>query len=201
MQIDNMTTRRILRLIRENTAFLCCDIQSVFQPTIYHFDHVAHTADVLVQAARILQIPLVVSEQYPEKLGRTLVDVSSAHTVFSKTAFSMLTDSFPADMLNARDTYVLFGIEAHVCVQQTALDLLTRGKQVVIVTDAVSSSRPLDRSTALHRLSCDGVILMTAESVMFEIMRSKDVPEFKEISSLSKQIAKFAMNGVGLSNL
>jgi len=90
---------------------------------------------------------------------------------------------------------VLFGIEAHICVQQTALDLLSLGKNVVIVTDGVSSSRSLDRTTALHRLASVGAILMTAESVMFELLRTKDCREFEAISKIAKSIGKFAEMG------
>ena len=186
----------MLRLTRDRTAFLCCDIQEIFKRTIFQFDHVAHTANLLAKASRVLKIPMVVSEQYPEKLGKTYsgIDISNG-TVYSKTDFSMITAGFPAEVFEQRHAFVLFGIETHVCVLQTALDLLARGKAVVIVTDGVSSSRPLDRSTALSRLSSAGAILMTAESVMFEIMRTKDCAEFKEISAIAKEIGVFNNSG------
>jgi nicotinamidase-related amidase len=180
------------RLIRNKTAFLCCDLQSIFQNTIHRFEHVTHTASALVKGAKVLGVPVVISEQYPEKLGHTVPIIeTSGCTLYSKTKFSMLTEAFPASIRDKTTSFVLFGIEAHVCVHQTALDLLNMGKHVVIVTDAVSSSRPLDRTTAFHNLSRAGASLMTAESVLFELMQSKDVPEFKEISALAKSIAAF----------
>ena len=182
----------ILRLAKESTAFLCCDIQSAFKSTIWRFSHVARTAELMIQAGKIFAIPVVVSEQHPEKLGKTAFDVSAAHIVYPKTKFSMITQGFPEEIMRSKSTFVLFGIEAHVCAQQTALDLLEAGKNVVLVTDGISSSRPLDRSTALHRLSQAGAVLMTAEAVMFELMLSKDVPEFKEISGIAKLIASHA---------
>jgi nicotinamidase-related amidase len=187
----------MLRLTKDKTAFLCCDIQEVFKKTIFQFEHVARTANWLIRASHILKIPTVVSEQYPEKLGRTFseIDVSACH-VYSKTDFSMLTRSFPTDILSTKKAFVLFGIETHVCVQQTALDLLDAGKSVIIVTDGVSSSRPLDRSTALARLSSVGAVLMTAESVMFEIMRTKDCDEFKAVSAIAKEIGLFGSSGL-----
>lgn len=192
----------MLRLTREKTAFLCCDIQEIFKRTVFQFEHVSVIASLLVRGAQILNIPVVISEQYPERLGKTCepIDMLKCH-VFTKTRFSMITDGFPKSVLDERSSFVLFGIETHVCVQQTALDLLQQGKSVVLVTDAVSSSRPLDRTTAIQRLSQDGATLMTAESVLFELMRTKDCPEFKPISSIAKEIAAYNAKGPILSTL
>lgn len=197
-----MASRQLLRLTRDKTAFLCCDIQTVFQSTIHRFDHVAHTASILVNAGRIFNVAVIVSEQYPEKLGKTVstIDVNGLH-VYPKVEFSMITDGFPNSILTGKDTFVLFGIETHVCVMQTAIDLLIAGKHVVLVTDAVSSSRELDRSTALHRLTHAGVVLMTAESVMFDLMRTKNAAEFKQISALAQQIAQYSKDYSTLSSL
>lgn len=190
------------RLTRDKTAFLCCDIQEIFRKTIFQFEHVANTASLLVRGGHIFNIPVVVSEQYPERLGKTCepIDVHKCH-VFPKTRFSMITEGFPGKLLSEKSSFVLFGIETHVCVQQTALDLLQQGKSVVLVTDAVSSSRPLDRTTAIHRLSREGATLMTAESVLFELMQTKDCPEFKAISSIAKEIAAYSVKGPVLSTL
>ena len=180
------------RLSKGKTVFLCCDIQTIFQPSIHCFAQIEKTAALLVQAAKIFTIPVIVSEQYPEKLGHTAVsiDTSSSH-LYSKTIFSMLAPGFPMQILNDRDSFVLFGIEAHVCVHQTALDLLEKGKHVVLVTDAILSSRELDRSTAISNLMRKGADIMSAESVLFELMRTKDAPEFKEISQIAKTIAAY----------
>ena len=181
------------RLSRGKTAFLCCDIQTIFQSSIHRFNHVEKTAALLVQAAKIFKIPVIVSEQYPEKLGHTVgsIDTSSCH-VYSKTIFSMLAPGFPDNLLVDRDSFVLFGIETHVCVHQTALDLLEKGKHVVLVSDGISSSRELDRSTAIVNLTRKGADVMSAESVLFELMRTKDAPEFKEISQIAKSIAAYS---------
>jgi hypothetical protein len=180
----------MIRLTRDKTAFLCCDIQQIFKKTIFQFEHVAKTASLMIKAAHVLKIPVVVSEQYPEKLGRTYeaIDIKNCH-IYSKTDFSMITNEFPREVLSEKQAFVLFGIETHVCVQQTALDLLEKGKSVILVTDGVSSSRPLDRSTAIQRLNHAGAVVMTAEAVMFEIMRTKNCPEFREISGIAKEIA------------
>ena len=195
-------SRQLLRLSKDRTAFLCCDIQEVFRSTIHRFEHVTNTASTLMAAAHVFNIPVVVSEQYPEKLGKTAhpIDTSKSH-VYSKTKFSMIADGFPSSVLSGKDAFVLFGIETHVCVQQTALDLLEMGKSVVLVTDGVSSSRDLDRSTAIHRLSQCGAVLMSAEAVMFELMRTKDCDEFKTISGFAKQLAAFGKANSVLSSL
>ena len=197
-----MATHQLKRLSRQQAVFLCCDIQSIFKATVHKFDHVATTASFLVEAAKVMGIPVVVSEQYPDKLGHTVpsIDLQQAH-VYSKTLFSMVSPSFPNSLLTSRSSFVLFGIETHVCVQQTALDLLEIGKHVVLVTDGVSSSRPLDRSTAISRLSSAGAILMTAESVLFELMRSKDADEFRDISRIAKAIATYAKENETLCSL
>jgi nicotinamidase-related amidase len=186
------------RISRSRSVFLCCDIQSIFQQTIHRFNQVEKTASLLVQAAKIFDIPVVVSEQYPEKLGRTVtcIDTTSC-CVYSKTIFSMIVPDFPDKLLKC-DSFILFGIEAHVCVHQTALDLLERGKHVILVTDAISSSRELDRSTALANLSRRGADLMSAESVMFELLKTKDAPEFKEISKIAKELSTFYKDSKGL---
>ena len=180
------------RLSKSKTVFLCCDIQSNFKSTIFRFSHVERMSSLLVQAAKILDVPVVVSEQYPEKLGHTVpsIDTSGCH-VYSKTKFSMIAPGFPEQYFSERDSFVLFGIEAHVCVHQTALDLLEKGKHVILVTDAISSSRELDRSTAISNLTRKGADIMSTESVLFELLRSKDSPEFKEISQIAKNIATF----------
>ncbi len=176
-------------------------MQSAFKTTVAHFDHAAHTASVLIQGGAIFGIPLVVSEQYPEKLGHTVLDVTTARAVYPKTTFSMINDSFPREMLQTRETFILFGIEAHVCILQTALDLLANQKSVVLVTDAISSSRTLDRSTAFHRLASAGAVLMTAESILFELAKSKDAPEFKDVSALAKRIASYSRDNQVMSSL
>lgn len=109
--------------------------------------------------------------------------------MFEKKKFSMITEEVES-LLNTkefveRDSVVLFGIEAHVCVQQTCLDLLQMGKNVHIVVDGVSSQQPFDREIALQRMSNAGAFLTTAQSIAFMLMQSADHPEFKKVSKLT----------------
>eukprot|EP00747_Dinoflagellata_sp_TGD_P210021 gnl/TRDRNA2_/TRDRNA2_83364_c0_seq1.p1 gnl/TRDRNA2_/TRDRNA2_83364_c0~~gnl/TRDRNA2_/TRDRNA2_83364_c0_seq1.p1 ORF type:complete len:190 (-),score=38.27 gnl/TRDRNA2_/TRDRNA2_83364_c0_seq1:38-553(-) len=146
------------------------------------------TAKTMIQGADIYEIPLIVTEQYPKALLHTVseLDISRAK-VFEKTRFSMCTNEFLSHLdAQKRKACVIFGVEAHVCVQQTALDLLSRGYTVHVLADGVSSQRAADRETALNRLRQSGAFITSVESVLFELLRSKDAAEFKQISQLAK---------------
>merc|ERR1712194_368664 len=154
---------------------------------------VINTAKTMVQAAEIFDIPLVVTEQYPKALGHTVTEIDLANKkecdssciqrmqVFEKTRFSMCTDEVFAhlqlDGMKGRKSAVLFGVETHVCVQQTALDLLARNYTVHVLADGVSSQRAIDREVAIERLRQSGAFITTSESVLFELLREKDAPQ------------------------
>mmetsp|Transcript_42182 Transcript_42182/g.78455 ORF Transcript_42182/g.78455 Transcript_42182/m.78455 type:complete len:203 (+) Transcript_42182:60-668(+) len=176
------------RLSPASTVFLLCDVQERFRDVIDRMPEVIAAAKSMMDGGEVLSIPILITEQYPKALGHTVpeLDVAKAK-VFEKTKFSMCTDEFLSHLqsLGRRDV-VLFGVETHVCVQQTAFDLIERGFQVHVLADGVSSQRPLDRETALHRLRQVGCFVTTAESVLFELLRSKDAPEFKATSACVK---------------
>ncbi|CAJ1374809.1 unnamed protein product [Effrenium voratum] len=176
------------RLAAASTVFLLCDVQEIFRDVIDRMGQVIAAAKTMVDASNVLAIPVIVSEQYPKALGHTVpeVDVSQAK-VFEKTKFSMCTEEFVQHLaVLDRKAAVIFGVETHVCVQQTALDLLSKGIQVHVLADGCSSQRPMDREVALDRLRQAGCFVTTAESVLFELLRTKDAPEFKLISGLVK---------------
>jgi hypothetical protein len=146
-----------------------------------------------------LDLPVVFTEQYPKAFKHTvpeLLPFTEGVPVFEKKQFSMLTPEVEEHLkglgLNMGDSeveavedeshVVLFGIEAHVCVKQTTLDLLERGVNVHLVGDAVSSQRPLDRSLAMFALTGAGAAITSVESLMFELVQSADHPKFKDIS-------------------
>mmetsp|Transcript_28854 Transcript_28854/g.73216 ORF Transcript_28854/g.73216 Transcript_28854/m.73216 type:complete len:228 (+) Transcript_28854:84-767(+) len=178
--------QNVVRLRMEDAVFLLCDVQEKFETVIDKMPHVITTAKVLLSAADAMKIPVVVTEQYPKALGKTVktLDVSKA-TVFEKTKFSMCTPEVVEHLKHlGRRSAVIFGVEAHVCVQQTALDLLDLGYDVHLVADGVSSQRPGDRATALSRMQQAGVMVTTSESLIFEMLREKEAPEFKAVSRL-----------------
>jgi nicotinamidase-related amidase len=169
-------------LSRERAALVVIDVQQGFS-AYETFDEVAAACGKLLSAARILELPRIVSEQYPKGLGPT-VDVVGIEREqpLEKTVFSAVrADGFD---LQGRDQAIVCGIEAHVCVSQTALDLLDRGVQVHVPADAVGSRHRIDYERGLERLERAGAIVSTVEAALFELLERAGTPEFKAIQKL-----------------
>ncbi|XP_072515134.1 isochorismatase domain-containing protein 1 [Salminus brasiliensis] len=175
------------------TAFFCCDMQERFRPAIKYFGDIISVGQRLLQGARILGIPVIVSEQYPKGLGSTVqeMDLTGAKMVFPKTKFSMVLPDVEASLAEIQGvrSIVLFGVETHVCIQQTALDLIGRGFEVHIVADATSSRSMMDRMFALERLARTGIIITTSEAVLLQLVADKEHPKFKEVQNIIKASA------------
>jgi len=186
--------RHVGKLSPATSCLLLCDIQERFSPLIYKTDTIVSTAQFLTSVGRALNIPVVATQQYTKAFGPTVsgcfADAADleATPIFEKKLFSMLTpevrDHLARPEMKDRTSYVLFGIEAHVCVQQTCLDLLERGHDVHVVVDGVSSQQPLDREVALQRMAGAGAFLTTAQSAAFMLLQSADHPNFKAVSKL-----------------
>lgn len=176
-----------MRLLPQTTVFLSCDLQQRFQSLIWGMGAVVQSAKILHQAARVMGVPVVATEQYPKAFGHTLAEVElpQGSPVFEKTQFSMLIPEVE-EHLSGRTAVVLYGIEAHVCVLQTALELRERGFDVYIPLDGVSSQRPLDRQAAIERMRQAGCKITSTESVLFELMGSTQYPHFKAVSAILK---------------
>jgi len=143
----------------------------------------------LMQAAKTLEVPSVITEQYPDALGESVEAVSTHADVkaIAKTAFSAVAvPAFKAQCQRDRSQIILVGLESHICVLQTALDLLQQGKQVFVVEDAVISRNPQNKCNALMRLANAGCIITNTESVLFEWLGDAQHPAFKAISKLIK---------------
>eukprot|EP01127_Copromyxa_protea_P007080 TRINITY_DN17005_c0_g1_i1.p1 TRINITY_DN17005_c0_g1~~TRINITY_DN17005_c0_g1_i1.p1 ORF type:complete len:198 (+),score=37.37 TRINITY_DN17005_c0_g1_i1:172-765(+) len=182
-----MLARSVGKIQLNKTAFFLCDIQERFRPHIQAFPAVVQVAKTMTAAAKELQLPLIITEQYPEGLGKTVSELDTAYgKVYAKKTFSMVSDQILEDIKDA-DSVVLFGIEAHVCILQTAFDLIENGKSVHLVVDGTSSMRQFDRITAFQRMRDAGVFITTCESILFQLVRSADHPNFKAISNLMKQ--------------
>jgi len=171
-------------MIRANdAALLVIDVQDGFG-SYKCFEDVVAGAAKLVQAAGILDLPVTVTEQYPKGLGPTTAAVGLPEEVtrLEKTVFSACrAEGF---QLHGRQQVVLCGIEAHVCVAQTALDLLEQGIEVHVVTDAVGSRHKRDRKVGLRRLEQAGCVLTTVEMVLLELCERAGTPEFKDIQRI-----------------
>jgi nicotinamidase-related amidase len=156
-------------------------------------ERVVKNSAILLQAARLLDVPLHVTEQYPKGLGHTEAAVAQHFPadidVVSKTCFaSSGAAGFDAalDARQGRHQVVLAGMEAHVCVLQSAMELLGRGYQVFVVEDAVSSRDDAHRHNAMARLRQAGAVVTNTESVLFEWLRDASHPQFKAVTALIK---------------
>jgi nicotinamidase-related amidase len=181
------------RLEKQRVAFLLIDLQERFRELIDGMAGVAAQCSRLVRFADRLGIPVVVTEQYPAALGRTLPEIAGVlpkgTTPIEKTTFSCGGDEGFRRAVAAlkREQWVIFGIETHVCVYQTALDLLRDGRQVVLAADAVSSRRPSDREAALARMRDLDVHVVSTEMVLFEILRQAGTPDFRAVAPILKE--------------
>jgi nicotinamidase-related amidase len=169
-------------LDRERTALIVVDVQEGFRPYA-SFAGVAEACAKLVRAARILDVPRVVSEQYPKGLGHTAPEVGlEEERPLEKSVFSAArAEGFD---LAGRDQALVCGIETHVCVSQTVLDLLERGVQVQVPADAVGSRHGIDYERGLERLERAGAVVTTVEAALFELLERAGTPEFKAVQKL-----------------
>ncbi len=169
-------------LDRERAALIVVDVQEGFRP-YESFAGVAAACAKLVQAARILDVPRVVSEQYPKGLGHTAPEIGlEGERPVEKSVFSAArAEGFD---LAGRDQAVVCGIETHVCVSQTVLDLLERGVEVQVPADAVGSRHGIDYERGLERLERAGAVVTTVEAALFELLERAGTPEFKAVQRL-----------------
>eukprot|EP00455_Lapot_gusevi_P041853 TRINITY_DN489_c0_g1_i2.p1 TRINITY_DN489_c0_g1~~TRINITY_DN489_c0_g1_i2.p1 ORF type:complete len:202 (+),score=56.22 TRINITY_DN489_c0_g1_i2:80-685(+) len=186
-------SRSVGRVAIQNTAFFLCDVQERFRDLIQFMPSVIHVSSQMTRAAKILNIPLIVTEQYPKALGRTVPEIDLKEfqpAPFEKFKFSMWTpevEQHVTQNLPLVKSIALFGIEAHVCVLQTAMDLVERGYEVHLIADGTSSTRQADRMMAFERLKQMGVFMTTSESFLFQLMGGAKFEKFREISNLSKE--------------
>lgn len=181
----------IKRLRKEETILLIIDVQERLIPAIHQAERVVHSCVVLSQAAQTLQLPIIVTEQYPEKIGATVSEITSVlneYQPIAKKYFSAYTPEV-ADLLKStseRSSILLCGVEAHVCVQQTALDLLANGFDVFVARDAISSRTVANAEIGWQRMIGAGAIPISVESALFELLQTADAQEFKVIHQLIK---------------
>jgi len=180
-------------LDRDRSVLVLIDVQERLFPHVYEQARVLSRIDLLIYAAKLLHVPLVLTEQYPRGLGRTIDAIRQAlpeEQPLEKMDFSCLPALGFRERLSSlkRDQIVLAGIETHICVTQTALDLSSQGERIFVVADATASRRPLDAQTALRRLDRNGLTILTAESVVFEWLRRAGTEEFKALQPKLKAL-------------
>ena len=174
-------------LDRDRSALVVIDVQEAFRSAVLDFEQVAGNVAKLVEGARVIGIPVVATEQYPKGLGSTVpevADVLDGTAPIEKTCFpASRAEGFD---LAGRDQVLLCGIEAHVCVNQTAHDLLDRGLEVHVAQDAVSSRSAENRDLGLHKMVASGAIVTSVETALFELLGAAGSDEFKLVQALVK---------------
>ena len=177
-------------LTLDSTALVIIDAQIKLMNVIPDRDPISANLNRLTEAAEFLGLTTIITEQLPDKLGSTInrVKVPTGTHVISKSAFSCWGEPVFRDELASHgpSTVLLAGVETHVCVHQTALDLIDNGYQVQIVADAVGSRSPANRDLALRRLESEGVKLTNTEMLLFELLGDARNPAFKSILGLVK---------------
>ncbi len=171
----------------KNTLFLMVDIQEKFRNVIPEMDKIIKNSSILNKFAEMQNIPIFVTEQYPEGLGKTLEDiyVPSHAKPFIKTRFSIFDDKIDR-FIHRKTNVVIYGIEAHICITQTALDAKKKGFDVYVIADAVSSRTMENKDIAINRLRQEGCIISSTEMFIFEMIQDANIPQFKDISKLVK---------------
>ena len=177
-------------LKKDEVAFVLVDIQEKFVPVVYNIEALIDNASKLVKGACILKIPLIVTEQYPKGLGRTVnkISLDDKQGIIEKISFDCFgCDEFTKKLeeLEVR-SLVIFGIEAHVCVLKTALEAVARNYEAHVVADATSSRTEQNRLLALERLRQSGIFVVSTEMILFQLMDRAGTDEFKAISRLIK---------------
>ena len=176
----------------DDTALLVVDVQERLVPAIAGRERVVWNCRRLVDGAKALGLPVIATEQYPKGLGPTVPELAERlGPCPSKLTFSCggCPELFEALAAQGRQKLLVCGVEAHVCVQQTVLDLLAHGWRVYVATDAVGSRFAEDRETALRRMELAGATLTTAEAALFEWCQVAGTPQFKIISQLAREPA------------
>ena len=173
------------------SLFLIIDDQVRLLPSIYDAEKMLHNTEILIQGLKILNVPMVITQQYTKGLGMSDSSIylhTGTEDYLEKRTFSCWKDENIRHYIetSGRRQVNLCGIETHICVLQTALDLVHAGYETVLVTDCTSSRKSSDKATALQRMIQEGVTLTSYESLLFEMMETSLHPHFKEISALIK---------------
>jgi nicotinamidase-related amidase len=174
----------------DDTVLLVVDMQDKLLPTIDQADRCIQATTRIIKAGKCLGLPILLTEQYPAGLGRTCAALAELLTdvpLIEKTRFTACVEQVTAQLRAlARPHVLVTGIEAHVCVQQTVLDLLRLGYSPYVCADGVSSRRPIDRDVAIQRMRHAGAVVTTTESAIFELLGQAGTDTFKEILKIVK---------------
>jgi len=180
-----------MRILKENTVAVIIDVQEKLFPHMFEKEMLRKNLNILMQGINILGLPAILTEQYTKGLGPTIPSLREYVKEYSsveKTAFSCCDESvFMSKLREMKVNFVILaGIEAHVCVLQTAIDLLQNGFLPVIIEDCTSSRKIKDKAIAIKRMAREGAIISSCESILFELLRFSGNEQFKAVSRLIK---------------
>lgn len=175
----------------ENCSLVIVDVQGKLAQIMHEKETLFKNIQILIKTAKILKIPILWCQQVPKALGPTVPEIAellSDVEPINKSSFSCCGDEHFNRKLNElnRNQVLICGIETHVCVYQTAVDLVRKGFYVNIISDAVSSRTKKNRKIALKRIAADGAKISSVEIALFELLKTAEHPNFKEIAKLIK---------------
>lgn len=176
--------------IKEHTALMVIDVQERLMPVIHEKERIFDNVNKLLKGAEILDLEVVITEQYPKGLGNTCKEVQLPENpnIIEKICFSSLLNDAVKEQLKLTNvkTLIICGVEAHICVLKTTLDAIAQGYQVHVVADAVSSRTPENKQLAIERMRQAGAFITSVEMILFMLLDQAGTEEFKAISKLIK---------------
>lgn len=176
-----------MRVERENTIALVIDYQEKLVPVMHEKEKLIHDSAILLAGLKQLEIPMIITQQYTKGLGTTVKEITDAvghEEYLDKISFSAFESV--KEKIKGNKFVIVCGIETHICVLQTVIDLAANGYIPVVVVDCVSSRKPNDRRIALKRMKEEGAILTTYESILFELLKVAGTETSKKIQRLIK---------------
>ena len=174
-----------MRIERENTVALVIDYQEKLVPVMQNKEAVIHNAGILLEGLRVLEVPMIITQQYTKGLGTTVKEITDAigHDEYvEKISYSAY--ELVKEQIQGKRFVIVCGIESHICVLQTVIDLVAEGYVPVVVEDCISSRKANDKEVALERMKKEGAILTTYESILFELLKAAGTDTSKKIQRL-----------------
>jgi len=180
-----------MRIIKDNSLAVIIDVQERLFPHMHEKEKLEKNLGILINGFKILNLPVIVTEQYTKGLGMTIPSLKMKldnYPFFEKTAFSCCDEkNFMKTLKESKSSHIIIaGIESHVCILQTTIDLIQNNFIPVVIEDCISSRRPHDKKVALKRMIKEGAIISSYESILFELLRYSGNEYFKAISQLVK---------------
>lgn len=180
-----------MRILKDNTIALIVDIQGKLMQVMAESDALEKQANILVKGLKTLEVPMLITQQYTKGIGMTipsLFESAGTEDYFDKISFSCMDDDAIREAIeeSGKKNVIVCGIESHICVLQTCIDLKEAGYTPILVVDCMSSRKLSDKQGAILRAQQEGILLTTTEAILFELTRVAGNPTFKEISKLIK---------------